>query len=59
MTMFVGNQILFNSIEHHAKTCNLMIAKRVQHVGFKNVGRCCINMLHPSGRALFKWLMIN
>ena len=29
-----------------------MVAKRVQHVPFNNVGQCCINMLHPFGRAL-------
>ena len=35
----------------HATSCN-MVAKRVQHVGFNNVGWCCINMLDPFGRAL-------
>ena len=50
-TMFDGNQTSFNIIQHHATSCN-MVAKRVQHVGFNNVGWCCINMLDPFGRAL-------
>ena len=51
MTMFDGNQTSFNIMQHRATSCN-MVAKRVQHVGFNNVGRCCINMLDPFGRAL-------
>ena len=29
-----------------------MVAKRVQHVGFNNVGWCCTNMLDPFSQAL-------
>ena len=43
-TMFDGNQTSFNIIQHHATSCN-MVAKRVQHVGFNNVGWCCIKQL--------------
>ena len=49
-TMFDGYQTSFNIIQHHSTSYN-MVAKRVQHVGFNNVGRCCINMLDPFGRA--------
>ena len=57
-TVFDGNQTLFNIIQHHATSCN-MVAKQVQHVGFNNVGSCCINMLDPFGRALTKYLVNN
>ena len=50
-TMFDGYQTSFNIIQQHATPSN-MVAKRVQHVGFNNVGWCCINMLDPFGRAL-------
>ena len=38
------------AITFRSTSCN-MVAKRVQHVGFNNVGRCCINMLHPFNKA--------
>ena len=52
-TMFDGNQTSFDIILHHATSCN-MVAKRVQHVGFSIVGRCCIKILHPFGRSLYR-----
>ena len=49
-TMSDGNQTSFNIIQNHATSFN-MVAKGVQDIGFNTVGRFCINMLDPFGRA--------
>ena len=54
-TMLDGYQTSFNIIQQHATSSN-MVAKRVQHVGFNNVGWCCINMLDPFGRAMHDYV---
>ena len=44
---------IFDKIKLRSTSCNMyMVVKELQQVGFNDVGRSCINLLHPFGQAL-------